>query len=697
MDTLADRPVTPVHRAMARVAWVRRPGVGLTYRRADDALVADLLDVPTVVDHVEHGLLCVGRDGADAHALPTVLVLVGFRARPDSTAAACARDLLGHRVWRAALALPADADAAVEVVLDADEARERLALWTRWAPRPVAGVLDTVHEALSGACPVAVVGRTDFSALLSEYTDSYAHAYPGGIHRSGPLAACPETPIGALGRYLTDLHRIAAEVGVRVDGASPARVRRAIAGAVDAAALPVLWIVEDVPPPLLTPGELRRLLVPSQHVRTLLTGVAASHDIPCEVIVLDPQTDRGDARPGESRAAASAAAEAIPRAETLAMDQEHRAEALAFDQRIGVAPRVALLRALAGRRAERGQSRDAAALRGEIARLCPGDVDALLAASAAHGAAGADAESLRAARAVLSLESARADHIRRARVLAARACDRLGEHAEADDLCWSHECFRADRTGAGPDAVAFRVGLATGLRLRGRPAEALRVLAVDLPAAGPAAEIPEPGLVEARLEYARSALPAGEIGAAIEAARSVISHHERAGLFHHRWFVAARCVFADARLACDLAARTGVPDPRRASLADLEVLYSDYGERHGERSLLTLTAAVWRCRALVAGAPAEALAGLRRAGDLVRSEVGDGEPLWPRLRHGIAEALRTLGKRDEQRAVLTEVLAAQRVLLGRRHAETMATVADLAELGLSGDPLGRQVHHQPSP
>lgn len=120
-----------LRRNLIRMAWRDDPVVRLRHVAHDDALIVDILPLPRAVDRVVDNLLCIEFDGDDIEALPTAMCLTGFTVHPDSSAAKCARHLLGDTLWRKATALVAHGADECEVRLDTSVRDSRLAIWRR--------------------------------------------------------------------------------------------------------------------------------------------------------------------------------------------------------------------------------------------------------------------------------------------------------------------------------------------------------------------------------------------------------------------------------------------------------------------------------------------------------------------------------------------------------------------------------------
>ncbi|MFG1648019.1 TIR domain-containing protein [Amycolatopsis sp. NPDC049252] len=138
--------------------------------------------------------------------------------------------------------------------------------------------LWAVHGALfpggtANARPVAVVrglagvGKT---ALAERYAALFHDAFPGGVIRTGPFGH--HDPDDFLAQFHLGLARAAARrLGTDVSGLDLDRLRALLADRIGAAREKVLVLVDDVPAGL-PPAVLDRLVLPSDHVRTLVTG-----------------------------------------------------------------------------------------------------------------------------------------------------------------------------------------------------------------------------------------------------------------------------------------------------------------------------------------------------------------------------------------------------------------------------------------
>ncbi|MEA5357914.1 toll/interleukin-1 receptor domain-containing protein [Amycolatopsis sp., V23-08] len=153
--------------------------------------------------------------------------------------------------------------------------------------RPVPGrpvgrypALWSVHSALfpgstTGARPMVVVhglpgvGKT---VLAERYAALFDDAFPGGVIRTGPFGH--HDPDDFLAQFHLGLARaVADQLGTDVSGLDLDRLRALLADRIAAAREKVLVLVDDVPAGL-PPAVLDRLVLPSDHVRTLVTGRA---------------------------------------------------------------------------------------------------------------------------------------------------------------------------------------------------------------------------------------------------------------------------------------------------------------------------------------------------------------------------------------------------------------------------------------
>jgi tetratricopeptide (TPR) repeat protein len=135
--------------------------------------------------------------------------------------------------------------------------------------------LPGVHEpAPEPAVLVSGLTGAGKSSLVARYAYLYRDAYPGGVFWTGPFGG---DPASVPGRFADELHAVAAELGLPVEGVGPARLRRMVANKLREAEHPVLWIVDDVPPGL-TREQLNGLLIPARNVRTIVTSRAAAPD-----------------------------------------------------------------------------------------------------------------------------------------------------------------------------------------------------------------------------------------------------------------------------------------------------------------------------------------------------------------------------------------------------------------------------------
>lgn len=128
------RRTTPeefLRRNLTRIAWRADPVARLQHLPDDDALIVEFLPLPPVADRLVDDLLCIEFDGDDSEALPTSLCLTGFAARPGSTAARCAEQVLGKTLWAIAQDLVRSGDGERTVELDDSVRDSRLRNWRR--------------------------------------------------------------------------------------------------------------------------------------------------------------------------------------------------------------------------------------------------------------------------------------------------------------------------------------------------------------------------------------------------------------------------------------------------------------------------------------------------------------------------------------------------------------------------------------
>ncbi|MCR6485678.1 hypothetical protein M8542_22905 [Amycolatopsis sp. OK19-0408] len=283
---------------------------------------------------------------------------------------------------------------------------------------------------------------------------------------------------------------------------------------------------------------------------------------------------------------------------------------------------------------------------------------------------GLHAEAAEHAREALVLATTDAER-HTASLTAAQALDCRGDYAEAD-------VFRHAEHPPETGEARYRAALATAVaqRLRGRPQPALLEPLLD--------EL-EPGTLkdELALEHARSLLRAGHPQRASDVAAAVVANQHAAGRERHPRCEDAEFVRAEAVLTLDLA---GLPADREDRAAELRALEQGYRLRYGAEHALTLTAATFADRALLAlGRPRHALAALAATEQVVLRVLGDDHPLGYRIRHGRGLAHALLREFDRQAELVEAVLGPQIRLLGRTHPETLESRLDLGlALALSG-------------
>lgn len=271
-------------------------------------------------------------------------------------------------------------------------------------------------------------------------------------------------------------------------------------------------------------------------------------------------------------------------------------------------------------------------------------------------ACGLDAEATSHAREALALATTGPER-HEAALTAARALDGQGHYAEADRIFWQ---------AAGTPAAGDERYRAVALRLRGRPQEAIKL--------------------SDGLEQARSLLQAGHPREARDVAAAVVESHRAGGREQHPRNAEAELVHAEAVLTLDLAGLAGHEG------AELRALAKGYRLRYGAEHPLTLTAAAFADRALLAlGRPRHALAALAETERVVLRVLGDGHALGYRIRHGMGLAHARLREFGRQAEIVEGILGPQIRLLGRTHPETLESQLDLGlALALSGrGPLER--------
>jgi hypothetical protein len=128
----------PLLRALSREAWRRSPTASLNYDPERDRMLLRLLDAPSVAEGTletpqpgPNADLFVGFDGVDASAWPTTVAVLGFgskRAR-DTGLVTMLRELVGPKVWSAAISLADSSESDLEVEITQAEAAVLISRW----------------------------------------------------------------------------------------------------------------------------------------------------------------------------------------------------------------------------------------------------------------------------------------------------------------------------------------------------------------------------------------------------------------------------------------------------------------------------------------------------------------------------------------------------------------------------------------
>ncbi|GHF40429.1 tetratricopeptide (TPR) repeat protein [Amycolatopsis bartoniae] len=549
-----------------------------------------------------------------------------------------------------------------------------------------------LHSLVSAGSRVVVHGPRGAgkTALVRQYAALFGPVFPGGIHWLGPVDAA-----ATLAAELRDL--AVGRLGLRLAGAPPGRVPALVTARLDELRQRVLLIVDDVPAPLLDEVSLG-----SPFVRTVLTSrvrparsaglvelaglfpraafaapldesahrllalgtLLAAAPIPLwlgeesalsqlvaagfaqrvfDGWLLDPGAREAGLWEAELAGCARSAADAL----LAELDRpvhpwpsrlRRHAAALAGQAAVPLSRRLDLLRSAAAGHEAVGELSLAAARRAEVLALRPDDPGDLLAAARVELGCGNYAEAHEHARRAAELADGDGDDrvACRGRFVAMRALDLLGEYERADVL-WT---LLSERDG-GPVVLA-RVA---GLRLRGRPDQAFRLLAAVRPG-----ELPPDAAREAQLEVARLQLLSGDAETAARVALDLMAGLLSAELENSPLYQEAAALRAEAVPADD-----------------------------------PLGLAVRRTRAAVRLPPRRVLAAAARG---VADPLPDSHPLTLRLRFAVGRAHERLRQYDRGREVLAAVLPRQVAVLGRDHPETAETRLALAvALIMTGEPV----------
>lgn len=349
------------------------------------------------------------------------------------------------------------------------------------------------------------------------------------------------------------------------------------------------------------------------------------------------------------------------------------------------AHRVRLLRPVAAAYEAQGDPATAGEVHAVI--LATGEATSadFVAGARAELACGLYAEAVDHARAAKALAGDEAERYA-AGLAEAQALDCQGDYAEADRTFWARH--GGDLPAEGEERYRAALAVALARRLRGRPRDAVALLEPllaelrDAPP-GPVRDELAPAT---RLEYARSLQLAGRPRRAREVAGDVVAEYHATGRERHARCVEAELVRADAMLALDLRDLRATPAGWERSAAELRELEKNYAKRYGSENPLTLTAAVFADRALLAlGQPKRALAVLSATEQVVLRVLGADHPLRYRIRHGMGLAHAQLREFGRQAELLEDILESQIRLLGRTHPETIESRLDLGiALALSG-------------
>jgi hypothetical protein len=316
-------------------------------------------------------------------------------------------------------------------------------------------------------------------------------------------------------------------------------------------------------------------------------------------------------------------------------------------------------------------------------------------------AVGRPAEAAEIARQALDAATAtddvRARH--RARLLLAQALDQLGDHAAADEACWTGLADQLlgwlGEESAAEERERAQLALASATFLRGAPRDALAIVEpmVTRLRAAPPGPLRDDVAPMATLELARLLQITGKARVARGLAEEVVRHYRDNGMGAHARLLEAESIWADAFLTLDLAELDGKKENWERSQQKLRDLAARYAKQWGEDSAVAIAARVRADRALIAvGRPRDALRALAETEAWIIGRRGQHRLLY-RVRHAIGQAHGQLHEFGRQRDILLAVLPAQRALLGRYHPEALETQLDLGiAYAMTGDRANAVAH-----
>jgi tetratricopeptide (TPR) repeat protein len=280
----------------------------------------------------------------------------------------------------------------------------------------------------------------------------------------------------------------------------------------------------------------------------------------------------------------------------------------------------------------------------------------------------------------------------RARLLLAQALDQLGDHAAADEACWTELADRLPgwlrEDGAAEERVRTQLALASATLHRGAPRDALAIVEPIVTAlrGAPPGPLRDDLAPMATLELARLRQITGKARVARTLAEEVVRHYRDNGMGAHARLLEAESVWADAFLTLDLAELDGKEANWQRAEQKLREMAARYADQWGADSAVAIAARVRADRALIAlGRPQDALRALAEAESYVQKRLGRHRLLY-RVRYTMGQAHAQLHEFDRQRDILLDVLPAQTALLGGYHPETLETTLDLGiAYAMTGD------------
>ncbi|OLR93018.1 TIR domain-containing protein [Actinokineospora bangkokensis] len=346
------------------------------------------------------------------------------------------------------------------------------------------------------------------------------------------------------------------------------------------------------------------------------------------------------------------------------------------------APRLALLRAIAGLRERQGDLCAAHDARAAVLAVRGAQTPSpdLLAAARAAVAAERTTEALLLAEPLIARARAERD-VRtefRARLLAATSHDRLGDRARADELFHDHPVV--DREGACPiwlpadERVDVLIARVTALRLRGEHRHALCTLNAHLLPIARKPPHPRGAWPRVTVERAALQLLCGSVLAARDTARSALDAFTAAGTPRHRLARQAALVRAEAELALAWAGSRVRQDQWQQATGHVRAALQETSAWYGDEHPLTLELRLLHARALHLNAdPLGARRVLDPTADRAATALGAEHPLS--LRAHLWQALTWVATEhwDTATALLADLLPRQSRAVGRNHPDAQLT------------------------